>query len=314
MQIITGIALLGVLAPLGMAENVLRQVAVNASHVSPIASGAAYTLTLPGIETPVTSGTNDKLPTATAQIFTFNFPLPTAPPANVSIPEASTAISDKDGSSTITVSPGSSNALPSTSPYLIGPIYSYFTSTSPSPSHSAPPLPFNPHVSVPAAAPSSSSSPNLQANASSAAIIIPVYTPNLLGNAYGGGLIYKPSVFAVVMPNAPSSVLGIPPGYGYSYAAGETTPIAGTVTVDKDASDTTESPKGAGTGLKGSEGSATTGVVCVTTTTTANVSATYLLPAAQPAFLGEAAEVGGMIMGNGALGAVVLFALTMLWF
>ena len=52
--------------------------------------------------------------------------------------------------------------------------------------------------------------------------ILPVYSPGLLGNAYGGGFVITPSVFAVIYPDSTSSARGVPPGYGYSLQPGQT--------------------------------------------------------------------------------------------
>ncbi|KAL6720980.1 hypothetical protein ACLMJK_000080 [Lecanora helva] len=51
-------------------------------------------------------------------------------------------------------------------------------------------------------------------NASSS--ILPVFTPSLLGNGYGGGFVSTPSIFVTRLsaPFGPSQ--GVPPGYGYS--------------------------------------------------------------------------------------------------
>ena len=46
--------------------------------------------------------------------------------------------------------------------------------------------------------------------------VIPVWTPAMLGNAYGGGYIIIPSLFVTRFPNSPESSRGIPPGYEQS--------------------------------------------------------------------------------------------------
>lgn len=46
--------------------------------------------------------------------------------------------------------------------------------------------------------------------------VVPVWTPAMLGNAYGGGYITIPSIFVTRFPNSPKSSNGIPPGYGLS--------------------------------------------------------------------------------------------------
>ncbi len=47
--------------------------------------------------------------------------------------------------------------------------------------------------------------------------LVPVYTPSLLGNAYGGGYITTPSVYVIVpSPSSSGSGVGVPPGYGSS--------------------------------------------------------------------------------------------------
>lgn len=45
--------------------------------------------------------------------------------------------------------------------------------------------------------------------------VIPIWTANMLGNAYGGGYVVTPSVFVTSFPDSPSSS-GIPPGYELS--------------------------------------------------------------------------------------------------
>ncbi|MCJ1432496.1 Mucin-12 [Xylographa pallens] len=52
--------------------------------------------------------------------------------------------------------------------------------------------------------------------------MIPLYTPDLLGNAYGGGYITTPSVYVVVTS---TPMVGVPPGYGYSIGPEGTTII-----------------------------------------------------------------------------------------
>lgn len=65
--------------------------------------------------------------------------------------------------------------------------------------------------------PSPTSSPGDKAPLSNATgSITPVFTPSLLGNAYGGGFVRTPSVYATKLrfPNGPLE--GVPPGYGIS--------------------------------------------------------------------------------------------------
>lgn len=45
--------------------------------------------------------------------------------------------------------------------------------------------------------------------------VVPVWTANMLGNAYGGGYVVTPSIFVTSFPDSPSSS-GIPPGYELS--------------------------------------------------------------------------------------------------
>lgn len=49
----------------------------------------------------------------------------------------------------------------------------------------------------------------------SSSTVIPVWTANMLGNAYGGGYVITPSIFVTHFPDSPSSS-GIPPGYELS--------------------------------------------------------------------------------------------------
>ena len=53
--------------------------------------------------------------------------------------------------------------------------------------------------------------------------ILPVYSPEILGNAYGGGFVATPSVFALVFPASTGSPQDVPPAYGYSLQPGQTT-------------------------------------------------------------------------------------------
>ncbi len=46
--------------------------------------------------------------------------------------------------------------------------------------------------------------------------VIPIWTPDLLGNAYGGGFIYAPSIYVTLSPNPTATATGVPPGYGFS--------------------------------------------------------------------------------------------------
>ena len=45
--------------------------------------------------------------------------------------------------------------------------------------------------------------------------VVPIWTANMLGNAYGGGYVVTPSIFVTSFPDSPSSS-GIPPGYEIS--------------------------------------------------------------------------------------------------
>ena len=51
-------------------------------------------------------------------------------------------------------------------------------------------------------------------NASSS--LIPLWTPDMLGNAYGGGFIKTPSIYVTLPPSLTASASGVPPGYGFS--------------------------------------------------------------------------------------------------
>ena len=46
--------------------------------------------------------------------------------------------------------------------------------------------------------------------------VIPIWTPALLGNAYGGGYVSTPSIFVTSFPDSPRPSPGIPPGYELS--------------------------------------------------------------------------------------------------
>ena len=69
-----------------------------------------------------------------------------------------------------------------------------------------------------------------QCGGCASASVVPVYTPGMLGNAYGGGYISTPSVYGTVSsPSDSGSAVGVPPGYGYSLQPGS--PTAGSQTV-----------------------------------------------------------------------------------
>ena len=46
--------------------------------------------------------------------------------------------------------------------------------------------------------------------------VVPVWTPELLGNAYGGGFINTPSIYVTRGPSFIATATSIPPGYGFS--------------------------------------------------------------------------------------------------
>ena len=46
--------------------------------------------------------------------------------------------------------------------------------------------------------------------------LTPVFTPGILGNGYGGGLISTPSVYVTKLPFPSGPSAGVPPGYGFS--------------------------------------------------------------------------------------------------
>ena len=57
--------------------------------------------------------------------------------------------------------------------------------------------------------------------------IIPVWTAQMLGNAYGGGIIIPPSIYVTPVSSASVAEVGIPPGYGITYGKGEVPPSVG---------------------------------------------------------------------------------------
>ncbi|MCJ1477085.1 hypothetical protein MMC13_005756 [Lambiella insularis] len=73
--------------------------------------------------------------------------------------------------------------------------------------------------------------PRVVVNGSST--VIPLYTPGILGNAYGGGYITMPSIYVTITP---SPVVGVPPGYGFSL-----TPEGSTILVSIPAASTSSS-------------------------------------------------------------------------
>ena len=45
--------------------------------------------------------------------------------------------------------------------------------------------------------------------------VIPLWTPDMLGNAYGGGFVNTPSIYVTLAPNPIVTATGVPPGYGF---------------------------------------------------------------------------------------------------
>jgi len=74
---------------------------------------------------------------------------------------------------------------------------------------------------------------------------IPVWTPELLGTAYGGGFIITPSVYVTKLPFPSGPKDDVPPGYGSSKATVTAIPVNGTLSsggIDKDKSFAGSSP------------------------------------------------------------------------
>jgi len=95
--------------------------------------------------------------------------------------------------------------------------------------------------------------------------VVPVYTPGMLGNAYGGGYISTPSVYVTVTsPSASGSAVGVPPGYGYSAQPGALT--AGSQSVSNSA--VPASPVSAAGSSGGSPQASGLSIISGTTTTT----------------------------------------------
>ncbi len=46
--------------------------------------------------------------------------------------------------------------------------------------------------------------------------VVPLWTPDMLGNAYGGGFINTPSIYVTLGPQPTAAGTGVPPGYGVS--------------------------------------------------------------------------------------------------
>ncbi|MCJ1277908.1 hypothetical protein MMC21_005722 [Puttea exsequens] len=49
--------------------------------------------------------------------------------------------------------------------------------------------------------------------------VLPVYSPGLLGNGYGGGFVQTASIFATKLPSPNGLSSGVPPGYGFTSKA-----------------------------------------------------------------------------------------------
>ena len=124
------------------------------------------------------------------------------PPTGESSSTSATAASQAPTVPTEALPPNDPTIAPVfTAAPVVNPIYSLFTSL---------PNPSQPHKRY---------------NASSS--IIPVWSPQLLGNAYGGGLVRPPTVFALVAPQATGTLRGIAPAYGYTvFPLSEPSPTA----------------------------------------------------------------------------------------
>ena len=46
--------------------------------------------------------------------------------------------------------------------------------------------------------------------------MVPLWTPDMLGNAYGGGFVNTPSIYVTLSPNPTATATGVPPGYGFT--------------------------------------------------------------------------------------------------
>ena len=68
--------------------------------------------------------------------------------------------------------------------------------------------------------------------------VTPVFTPSLLGNAYGGGFIRTPSIYVTKLPYPSGPSKDVPPGYGFSskpeVLSGKSATLQPTASVDKD--------------------------------------------------------------------------------
>ena len=88
------------------------------------------------------------------------------------------------------------------------------------------PTPSQPHPVVTVPAPNLSSLVlflGMSINITATSTVIPVYTPAMLGNAYGGGFVITPSLYATVYPSINGSTSGVPPGYGFSVTPASST-------------------------------------------------------------------------------------------
>lgn len=147
----------------------------------------------------------------------FSLTSSTSPVDNIDIyapsSSASLAVPEKDRSTSIPVITG--EILDSSSAILSSSIPSKIQ------------IPSSPQILVPAQrttgippkdeSQQSVSSPNNSLpstiNAPITSTVVPVWTPTMLGNAYGGGFVTTPSVFVTYLSDSPRSSPGIPPGY-----------------------------------------------------------------------------------------------------
>ena len=84
----------------------------------------------------------------------------------------------------------------------------------PLPTQSEKPSPTNKSKHLPDGQDSSSKVDKPRYNATSS--VIPLWTPDMLGNAYGGGFVNTPSIYVTLAPNPTVTATGVPPGYGFS--------------------------------------------------------------------------------------------------
>ncbi|KAK5163522.1 hypothetical protein LTR04_002495 [Oleoguttula sp. CCFEE 6159] len=117
----------------------------------------------------------------------------------------------------------------------------------------------------------------------------PVYTPSMLGSAYGGGFVSSPSVFVALSSPVPATMnTGVPPGYGVSIIIpGPTTNVVPPAPPASTTSESVMTPVAPANGTNSAITSVPTGAAPTTSLAGGNASVS-VTPTAPPVYAGSA--------------------------